>query len=754
MDKLNNIKKIIYMAFMRGPLWRRMLVWLLAVIMFVVCFLGLVDMNFLWLFGKSPGFADIKNPVVSEASEVYSADGVLMGRYYNENRTPVKYEQISPIIIRTLIATEDERFYHHHGVDFQGLFSAGKDMMKGNARGASTITQQLAKNLFRVRTRYSTGLCGHIPGVKLLVMKMKEWIVAEKLEFIYTKEDILTMYFNTVDFGSNAFGIKIAARSYFNTTPDSLNYEQSAILVGLLKATSTYNPRLNPKNALSRRNVVLENLYDHDGIIINGKKATREQLDSLKSLPVTLRVKHTDNEAQNGIAPYFRQELKKYIDTLCEAGLVKGCDSTSTLDLDVDGVKIYTTIDTRIQKHAEDAVKKQMASLQEKFNAHWGSTPPWTDRQGREIPGFVENVAKNNHTENLDSVREMLRYLHCGFVAIEPDTREVKAWVGDIDYDKWKYDKVTAMRQPGSTFKLFAYAEAMNQGMKPTDHRVDKWMAYPDTSASGEVKIYAPHNANGFFSGSNMPLRSAFAQSINSVAVKIGQEVGIPNIIRTAHAMGIHSPLQNVKSLPLGSCDVNLLELVNSYCTVIADGEYEDPIMITKIEDRHGRTIYEAKHNRQQAIPYRSAFFMRKMLEAGLRESGGTSMALWPYIHPVLQYSEFGGKTGTSNNHSDAWFVGVTPKMVAGAWVGGEFRCIHFRTGQLGQGSRTALPVFGYFIQSLLKDDKFPKYRKKFEKPKEPIREDEWMCKGVLAIHPDSLRNDSIRRDTTASSQQ
>jgi penicillin-binding protein 1A len=218
--------------------------------------------------------------------------------------------------------------------------------------------------------------------------------------------------------------------------------------------------------------------------------------------------------------------------------------------------------------------------------------------------------------------------------------------------------------------------------------------------------------------------------------------------------MGIHSPLQNVKSLPLGSCDVNLLELVNSYCTVIADGEYEDPIMITKIEDRRGRTIYEAKHDRKQAIPYRSAFFMRKMLEAGLRESGGTSMALWQYIHPVLQYSEFGGKTGTSNNHSDAWFVGVTPKMVAGAWVGGEFRSIHFRTGQLGQGSRTALPVFGYFIQSLLKDDKFPQYREKFAKPKEPIREDEWMCKGVLAIHPDSLRNDSIRRDTIASPQQ
>ena len=735
-------------VFAKGPLWRRILAWLTTMAVSFIVLLGLIDINFLWMFGKSPGFADIKHPVVSEASEVYSADGVLMGRYYNENRTPVKYEQISPILIRTLISTEDERFYHHHGVDFQGLFAAGKDMMKGNARGASTITQQLAKNLFRVRTRYSTGLCGHIPGLKLFVMKMKEWIVAEKLEFVYSKEDILTMYLNTVDFGSNAFGIKTAARIYFNTTPDSINYEQAATLVGLLKATSTYNPRLHPANALSRRAVVLDNLYEHNGIVINGKQATRQQLDSIKALPLALRNKETDNESQHGIAPYFRQELKKYIESLCNEELVKGYDSISPLDLDVDGVKIYTTIDTRIQKHAEEAVCKQMAIVQQRFDEHWGATPPWTDRQGRELPNSVENIARNNHTENLDSIRKMLRYLHCGFVAIEPDTREVKAWVGDIDYNRWKYDKVTAMRQPGSTFKLFAYTEAMNQGMKPTDYRTDRWMSYPDTTATGKATIYAPHNANGFFSGLDMPLRSAFAQSINSVAVKIGQEVGIPNIIRTAHAMGIESPLENVKSLPLGACDVNLLELVNAYCTVIADGRFAKPILITKIEDRNGRIIYEAKRESKQAIPYRSAFFMRKMLEAGLREAGGTSMALWQYIHPVLQHSEFGGKTGTSNNHSDAWFVGVTPKMVAGAWVGGEFRSIHFRTGQLGQGSRTALPVFGYFIQSLLKDDRLPQYREKFAQPKEPIREDEWMCKGVLAMHPDSLRNDSLRTDS------
>ena len=744
-----NIKQIHLGRLMtQGPWWRLLCVWTLAFFIGIIVLLGLIDMNFLWLFGRSPGFSDIKDPVVSEASEVYSADGVLMGRYYNENRTPVTYGQISPLLVRTLIATEDERFYYHHGVDFRGLFSAGKDMMQGNARGASTITQQLAKNLFRVRTRYSTGLCGHIPGVKLLVMKMKEWIVAEKLEFLYSKEDILTMYLNTVDFGSNAFGIKTAARSYFGTTPDSLSYEESAVLVGLLKATSTYNPRLHPENALTRRNIVLDNLYENGGMTFGGRPATEAQLDSLKALPIVLCRQHPEKDAANGIAPYFRQYLRKYIDMLCVKGLVKDCDSTDRLDLDVDGLKIYTAIDTRIQLHAEDAVARQMAVVQQKFDDHWGNTAPWTDRTGREIPGFVENIARRNHTDNLDSIRQMLRYLHCGFVAIEPDTREVKAWVGDIDFDRWKYDKVTAMRQPGSTFKLFAYAEAMNQGMKPVDRRVDRWIAYPDTDATGKPGIYAPHNANGFFSGSNMPLHSAFAQSINSVAVKIGQEVGIPNIIRTAHAMGIESPLSNVKSLPLGSCDVNLLELVNGYCTVIDEGLYEAPVLITKIVDRRGRTVYEPKHQPVQAVPYRTAYFMQKMLEAGLKERGGTTQALWQYIHPVLQHSEFGGKTGTSNNHSDAWFVGVTPKMVAGAWVGGEFRSIHFRTGQLGQGSRTALPVFGYFIQSLLLDERFPRYRAKFAPPKEDIKQSEWMGPAVLAVHPDSVRADSLRRDS------
>lgn len=761
----------------RGPWYKKTVVWIITCVLSVILLLIAVDLNFLYLFGKSPGFKDIEHPVTSEASEIYSADSVLIGRFFSENRTPVEYEDISPIIIQTLIDTEDERFYRHHGIDFQGLFAAIKDIASGRARGASTITQQLAKNLFRVRTQYSTGLLGKIPGVKILVMKAKEWIVAVKLEMIFSKEEILTMYFNTVDFGSNSFGIKTACRTYFNTTPDQLTYEQAATLVGLLKATSSYNPKLNPKNSTKRRNVVLTNLYDHGHLVIHGHKATRAQLDSLMALPMIVNPRKEES-SYDGIAPYFRAVLPEYIDMLCEKGAIAGVDEENKPDLYADGLKIYTTLDTRMQKYAEEAAIQQMEVLQQRFKQHWGNTNPWQDERHQEIPNFIEDLAKKTtaykyletrfpdqpdsityylnlphkvkvfsydglkeeEMSTMDSIRYMVKFLHCGFVAIEPDSRHVKAWVGDIDFGSWKYDKVTAMRQPGSTFKLFVYAEAMNQGLTPCDTRIDEWQQYPDT-VDGKPTKWTPHNANGTFSGAEMPLKSAFAQSINSVAVKLGYELGIHNVAQTAHAMGIESPLHETPSLSLGSSDVNLLELVNGYCTVIDDGKMNPPILITKILDRDGNIIYTAEPEEQQAIPYRSAFFMQRLLRGGLTEPGGTTAALWSYIHPVLKYTDFGGKTGTSNNHSDAWFVGVTPKLVAGGWVGGEYRSIHFRTGALGQGSRTALPIFGNFIQKVLLDDRFAQYRAKFpKKPLEDIDPTTYTCESYHAPQePDSL---------------
>lgn len=775
-----------------GPWYKRLLAYLFTLFACIVLLLIAVDCNFLNLFGHSPGISEIKHPVSSEASEIYSADSILIGRYFNENRTPVTYGQISPLLIQTLIDTEDERFYQHHGIDFQGLFSAAKDMLGGRARGASTITQQLAKNLFRVRTQYSTGLLGKVPGLRILVMKAKEWIVAIKLERVFTKEEILTMYFNTVDFGSNSFGIKTASRTYFGTTPDKLTYEQSATLVGLLKATSTYNPRLHPENSRERRNVVLTNLYDHGHLVLHGKKATPTQLDSIKAIPVKV-VPRTSESRYDGPAPYFREALAEYIDMLCEQELIPGTDAGHKLDLYADGLKIYTTLDTRMQQHAEDAALKQMKVIQENFRHHWGSTPPWQDERHREIPGFIEGLAKRttaykylssrfpeqpdsityylnqphkvslfsydgpveDSLSTMDSIRYMVKFMHCGFIAIEPRTRHVKAWVGDVDFNFWKYDKVTAMRQPGSTFKLFVYTEAMNQGLTPCDTRVDVLTQYPDT-VDGKPTRWAPHNANGTYYGVAVPLKSAFAQSINTIAVKLGYETGIANVARTAHAMGIQSPLHETPALSLGSSDVNLLELTNAYSTVIADGRYRMPILVTRIEDRNGQTIYTAGQHSEQAIPYRSAYLMQQMLRYGMRDRGGTTAALWSYIRPVANLTQFGGKTGTSNNHSDAWFVGVTPNLVTGAWVGGEYRSIHFRTGELGQGSRTALPICGYFYQNVLKDDRFPQYRVPFPDAKEDVPASLYNCEGYyvpaetdsLNPHTDSLAHRIAPQDT------
>ena len=731
---------------------------LIGFVSFIVAFflyLGAVDINFLWLFGKSPGyFSGILDPQTSQASEIYSADGVLIGKYFNENRTPVKYEEVNPAFFKALIDTEDERFYKHFGIDPIGLFGAVKDaLLHHDGRGASTITQQLAKNMFRVRSQYSTGLLGHIPGVRMLIIKSKEWIIATKLETVYSKKEILTMYANTVDFGSNAYGIKTGASTYFNTTPKQLTTEQCAVLVGMLKATSYYNPRTNPENSLNRRNQVLNNMFSHGDL-------TMEQCDSLKSIPIKLNLHIEEN--YDGIAQYFRNAVADYLKPWCDE---------NGYDLYSDGLKIYTTLDSRMQKYAEEAAIKQMKQVQRNFENHWGpwnKRDCWIDENGQVIPGFIENIAhrlptykmlqaryagqpdsieyymnkphkvkvfdyekgyKEMELSTMDSIRYMVHFMHCAFVAMEPQSGAVKAWVGDVDFNTWKYDKVKAMRQPGSTFKLFVYTEAMNQGLTPCDKRRDEYISMQvyDKIQKKEV-TWTPTNANGSFSGDSIPLKGAFAKSINSIAVRLGQEVGIKSIIETAQKMGIQSPLDDTPSLALGSSDVNLLELADAYSTIANDGKHHEAVLVTRIVDSKGKEVYVAPDESEQAVPYKSAFLMQQMLMGGLREPGGTSQSLNGCVGDFRD-CDWGGKTGTSNNHSDAWFMGVSPNLVVGAWVGGEYRSIHFRTGALGQGSRTALPICGYFLNALLKDPKFKKYRAKFKDSQDPdITKDMYEC--------------------------
>lgn len=742
--------------------YRRLSILLLEFFLLVFLYLFCVDINMLWLFGKSPSLLSISDPQQSVASEIYSADGKIIGKYFKENRTPVEYGDISPILIQTLIYTEDERYYQHFGIDFQGLVAVAKDMASGQgARGASTISQQLVKNMFKTRSQYSKGILGYIPGLKMIIMKSKEWITAVKIEMFYTKEEILTMYLNTVDFGSNSYGIKTACKTYFNNKPSELTIEQAATLVGLLKATTTYNPRINPKNSLKRRNVVLENLLVH-------KLINKKQLDSLKLIPIRLQYKI--ERSYDGNALYFREAVAAHLEKWCKE---------NDIDLYSDGLKIYTTIDTRMQKYAEESVDKQMRIVQNNFNNHWGRQNPWQDENHQEIVGFIEDLAKQSSgwkaltrrfpnnpdsveyymnkphpitvydvkegkkvlvMSTMDSIRYMEKFMHCGFVAMEPQTGFVKAWVGDINFAFWKYDKVLSRRQPGSTFKLFVYTEAMNKGLSPCDLRQDKYITW-DVMEKGQPKVWAPHNANGNFSGQNLTLKAAFARSINSIAVAVAKEVGIHDIVQTAQAMGIKTPLHEIPSVSLGSSDVSLLELVNAYSTVINEGMTHDPVLVTKIEDREGRVIFEYKEEQTRAIPYQSAFLMTQLLRGGLTEPLST-WDLWGYdIHKYG--TEFGGKTGTSSNHSDAWFVGVSPKLVGGAWVGGEHRCIHFRTGALGEGSKTALPIFGYFMEKVMKDASLSKYRGKFPKPSEEITVP-YECHTVYTPVVDSTLIDSL----------
>lgn len=705
-----------YKKLYRGKSWfTKIIITLLSFVSFCIFYAVAVQFNFLWLFGDSPSVEEIISPKTRAASEVISADGKVLHKFYDENRTPVEYDEISQNFFDALIATEDERFYQHRGIDFYGLGAAFKDALTGHPRGASTITQQLVKNIHKMRSR-SSGLLGHIPGVRMLIMKSKEMIIATEIEMFCSKEQILTMYANTVDFGSNSFGIKTASKTYFNTTPADLKVEEAAVLVGILKATNAYNPKINPANSKRRRNVVLDNM-------VNQHFISRVEADSLKELEIDL--KYHPDDVMSGTGLYFRQAVLSEINEVAPQ-----------LDPDIDGLKIYTTVDSRMQKYAEEAVRKQMRKLQENFNDNWSDADPWQG-SGRgfleekikqtdiykvlaarypDNPEIIREKLNEKHTVRLfsyndkgyvekemstmDSLRYMLRFMHTGFVAIEPETGHVKAYVGDIDYKTWQYDNVRAAHQPGSTFKLFVYTTAIKNGYTPSDKKKDEPIEIRDASAKGGV--WRPQNANGKFSGSSMSLRSAFAHSVNSVAVRLGQDVGIRKIIATAHDMGIESEIQNVPSICLGSSDVTPYELVSAYTTVANYGTHVEPYCITRIESADGEILYSATEKSHIALSEREAFFVQTLLAAGVKE--GTSTSLKNYFDEYYSENQIsvGGKTGTTNNHTDAWFVGVTPKLVAGAWVGGQYRQIHFRSGALGQGSRAALPIVGEFFRKVL----------------------------------------------------
>lgn len=708
-------------------------------ILIVFIFLVMVDSNFFWLFGKSPKLSQINNPKQKTASELYAADGKIIGKYFDENRSPVKLNEVSPIMIKTLINTEDVRFYEHHGVDLKATFSIIWYMAKGDKRGGSTITQQLVKNLFKTRENYSRGLLGRIPGIKMVIYKAKEWVTALKIELFYKKNDILTMYFNTVDFGSNAYGIKTASRTFFNIKPSQLNIEQSALLVGMLKAPTYYSPLSHRDRALERRNIVL-------GQLVKYKQISQMEFDSISKIPVHLNYNVENN--YDGKAPYFREAVSNFL---------KSWLKEKKLNLYEDGLKIYTTLDMGMQQHAENAVEEHMKRLQKRFFEHWRGENPWRKENDEEITDFVEKIVlKTNHYKSLikqfpnntDSVdyylnqeREMkvftykgdrdtlmstidsIKYynsiLHAGFITMDPFSGYVKTYVGGVNFNDFKFDHVSqSKRQPGSTFKAFVYAAAMESGWGPCDKLNDVPVNYKYVE-NGQNKTWSPHNAEYAFTGSSVTLKYAFAKSINSIAVQLTQQMGWKKVIEYANKMGIKSKLADVPSVCLGSSDVTLIELLTAYCPLINEGYKIDPILVTKITDRQGKVLYEMKPAKVRVISEETAFLMSIMLQGGLHEPGGTTQALFEHDLFSDNKTDFGGKTGTSSNHSDGWFIGVTPNLISASWVGAENRSVHFRTSELGEGCKTALPIYGIFMENLLKDPKYAdEYKKKFPKPK------------------------------------
>jgi len=695
-------------------------------IYFVILFFCAIELNFLWLFGYTPDMQAIKEPSLSLPSEVYYADGTLIGRFYREDRSPVEYKDISPNIINALVSTEDVRFYNHHGIDLYGVFTSVLSTAKGDKRGGSTITQQLAKNLFETRSRKSQGLIKHVPLIRTIVYKCKEWITALKIEHVYSKQEILTLYLNTVPFGSHAFGIKTASLKFFNQLPQKLNPAESATLIGMLKATTTYNPINNPDNALQRRNTVLSQMLKYNYL----KQA---DYDDNTKLPLNLDLSYTGHGSQGD--SYLREAVERWLKKWCR---------DNDYDLYNDGLKIYTTIDPRLQHYAEIAVAEKMKMLQSRFYELWGNKNPWQDLSGHEKIDFVQKNEEKlpiypllqkkfnyNYTlidqyfakpkqmkvftfhgerdttlSTVDSIKYYAKLLNTGMMTMEPSTGKIKVWVGGINFKYFNYDHVNqAKRQAGSTFKPFAYCAALDNGFSPCDKFTDQFVSikYMD---GNKQEVWEPKNATYVFTGQEMSLRWAMGASINSITAQLTEKIGWDKVVEYAHKCGIESPLKSVPSVCLGTNDVSVYEMVRAYSTFLNKGQKIDPILVTKITDQDGNVLATYEPHQEQAINEEVAWLMLYMFRGGMEEPGGTSQALWEYPGLWKKDNQIGGKTGTSSGFVDGWYMGITKDLVTGIWVGADDRSVHFTNAETGEGSHTALPIFGDFMQRVYADPK------------------------------------------------
>jgi len=685
----------------------------------------------LGLFGPMPPLQQLENPKTNLATQIISSDGEILGKFfYNDNRTPIGFDELPEHLVQALVATEDERFYAHSGIDFRGTFRAIAFL--GKRGGASTITQQLARQLFvGVRSRNKA---------QAITQKIKEWVLAVMLERRYTKQEIIAMYLNIYDFGYQADGIQSAAKIYFNKTPMTLSKEESATLVGMLKNSSLFNPKRRPEMTRDRRNVVFQQMYRNDFI-------TKEERDSLQQLPLTLEF--TPDSHREGLATYFRTYVKQYMQKW-----VKDNPKADGERYDIyrDGLRIYTTIDSRLQALGEQAMEQHMKKLQDEFfkqnTPTLNPTAPFLELREGEIDTLLERSARRSERWRalrasgkdeesiwatfkeptpmtvfswkgdidtvmtpLDSMRYYKHYLRGAMMSMDPVNGHVKTWVGGFNYKHFQYDQVRqGRRQIGSTFKPFLYATAIDQlRLSPCDILPDALFCI-EPMKFGNVEAWCPKNSGDKY-GQMRTLKNALANSVNTVSARLMDKVGPTPVVNLAKKMGITSYLPRVPSIALGTPDISLFEMVGAYSTFANKGIYVKPITITRIEDKNGTVLFEVAPETRDVISEESAYVTLNLLK-GVTE-GGSGQRLrhnvakdnYAYQAVVTGYpyeftNPIAGKTGTTQNHSDGWFMGIVPNLVTGVWVGGEDRAVHFDNIAYGQGASMALPIWALFMKA------------------------------------------------------
>ncbi|MCZ2394174.1 MAG: penicillin-binding protein [Chitinophagales bacterium] len=670
-------------------------------LIFVFAFFFLTGCGF---FGSLPDIQELENPKSNLASEIYSADGVLLGKYFIDNRTNVEFKDLPDDLVQALISTEDERFFKHSGIDIKATLRAV--LLLGKEGGGSTITQQLAKNMFNNTGRKNI--------FKRIIEKAQEYIIAIQLEKRYTKEEIIAMYFNTVDFVNHAVGIHSASHVYFNKQPKDLKVEEAAVLVGMLKAPSAYNPRGNPKDSKARRNVVL-------GQMVKNKYLTQNQYKELSAKDIVLDF--TPINHVEGLAPYFRDILAQELKTFFKNNPKQ---DGSTYNLYKDGLKIYTTIDSKLQQYAEESVKEHLSSYQKLFSEQYKGSNVFNSGLGKERLQHAkvnseryrrlldEGLSKNEieeifNTKNkmkvfswkgekdtvmtpLDSIKYHMLFLQTGFMAMDPENGYIRAWVGGIDFKYFKFDHVNinTKRQVGSTYKPVLYTLAVDNGWSPCISVPAGTVTIGDWTVSG--------------SGGVKTLKRCLATSDNGCAAYLVQQLGASAMVEMGERMGIKTKLPAYPAIALGAGDISLFEMVTAYSCFPSGGIRSEPIMLTRVEDKNGNVIKLFISKRIEAFGSNTAYKMINLMQ-GVIEPGGTGNRLKRNYN--MGQLEMAGKTGTTNKNVDAWFMGYTPKLVAGVWVGNDEQFLRFRTTYLGQGASAALPIWGNFFQKVVRDPKF-----------------------------------------------